>query len=158
MERGGKGAALTPEVRQTLAMIADVVAFAGGPWWLIGSAAVALHGAEVVVANDVDLLMTEEDAATLLRTLAVPALRKPAHPLFRSTVLGLWTEPPLPVEIMGGFESATKHGWKRVWPQSRQPVTVGDRTLFVPSADELRDMLIEFGRPKDLERARLLKA
>jgi hypothetical protein len=138
-------------------MILDAVAFAKGPWWLIGSAAVALHAADVIVANDVDLLMTEEDAATMLKSLGIPPLCKPPHAIFRSTVLGLWNDPPLPVEIMGGFECGTNGVWKRVWPRSRQRIPLGNRAVFAPSADELRTMLVEFGRPKDLERARMLE-
>jgi hypothetical protein len=137
-------------------MIADAVENARDPWWLIGSAAVALHGADLTVASDVDLLMSENDAAGLLQALGLPPIRKAPHPTFRSTVFGRWDEPPLPVEIMGGFEFAAEDGWERVWPLSRQRVLVGGHALFVPSAGELGAILLKFGRPKDLDRARLL--
>lgn len=137
-------------------MTADALAAARDPWWVIGSAAVALHGADVLVASDVDLLMSETDAAKLLEALGEPLRHREPNSLFRSTVIGCWTGPPLTVEIMGGFEVAADNGWELVWPQTRHPVEVRGRTLFIPSAAELKAMLIKFGRPKDLARARLL--
>jgi hypothetical protein len=52
---------VTPELGETLARVADALAEARQPWWIIGSAAVALHGADVTV-GDVDVLLGEADA------------------------------------------------------------------------------------------------
>lgn len=139
-------------------MMADALEGARDPWWVIGSAAAALHGAKVSVTSDVDLLMSVADATRLLRTLNAPLHCRESSSLFRSAVIGCWTQPPLPVEIMGGFEVAANNGWESVWPQSRKPVDVRGRRLFIPSAGELKAMLVKFGRPKDLARARLLKS
>jgi hypothetical protein len=43
-----------------------------------------------------------------------------------------------------------------VAPTLRERVLISGRALFIPDATELRAMLIGFGRPKDLARARLL--
>ncbi|HET7708500.1 MAG TPA: hypothetical protein VFK50_03075 [Sphingomicrobium sp.] len=147
---------LTPDLEQALTMTADAITFARDPWWVIGSAAVALYGADVSDISDIDLLMSEADAAKLMQALGEPFRHKEPNSLFRSTIIGCWTEPPLTVEIMGGFEVATDEGWERVWPRTRQPAEVRGRTLFIPSAAELKAMLVKFGRPKDLARARLL--
>lgn len=149
---------LAEPLRRTLEAVADLAAPAAEPWWIIASAAVALHGAPVEDARDVDLLMSEEDArATLLRAGVEPRAGE-GTTQFRSAVFGTWLGTPLPVEIFGGFEFAGPAGWTRVLPDTREPIAVGSKTLFVPSAAELREMLIGFGRRKDLARAELLRS
>lgn len=137
-------------------MVAELCGPAADPWWVIGSTAVALHGAPVEDVGDVDLLMSGRDARAALLWVGVQPDHGSATELFRSAVFGTWTGPPLPVEVFGDFEFAGPAGWARVAPNSREPVPVGSHTLFVPSATELKQMLIGFGRPKDLARARLL--
>ena len=148
--------ALTEALARTLAMTAEAVAEAANPWWIIGSAAVALHGAEAPGVRDVDLLMSARDAEQTLRRLGAEIRAGAPSPRFRSAVFGVWSAPPLPVEIMGGFRLATAGGWRAVRPQSRQPFRLAGRELFAPSAAELGGILRAFGRPKDLERLRLL--
>lgn len=137
-------------------MLAELAAPATDHWWVIGSAAVALHGAPIDDVGDVDLLMSGRDAKTALIRAGVEPRAGQATDLFRSAVFGTWNDPPLPVEIFGDFEFAGAGGWSRVLPKTRQPVAISTCTLFVPSAPELRQMLIGLGRPKDLARARLL--
>jgi hypothetical protein len=137
-------------------MVAELCVPAADPWWVISSAAVALHGAPVDKVRDVDLLMSGRDARAALMRIGVQPDAGHATDLFRSAVFGTWRGPPLPVEIFGDFEFAGPDGWMRIAPRSREPVSIGDHILFVPSAAELRQMLIGFGRPKDLARARLL--
>lgn len=138
-------------------MAADRAGEASEPWWIIGSAAVALHGAPVINVRDVDLMMGQNDARRFLASVGVAPEPASDHPRFRSMVLGIWGEPPLPVEVFGDFSLATSNGWRPVRLHSREPVTVGGRSVFVPSAGELEALLLSFGRAKDLERARLLR-
>ncbi|MEO8548136.1 MAG: hypothetical protein ABI422_07200 [Sphingomicrobium sp.] len=147
---------LPDQLEQSLVMVAELCAPAADPWWVISSAAVALHGAPVDDVRDVDLLMSGRDARATLMRIGVEPRAGRATDLFRSAVFGTWHGPPLPVEIFGDFDFAGPNGWSRIAPQTRKPVAIGDQILFVPSAAELRRMLIGFGRPKDLARARLL--
>jgi hypothetical protein len=149
---------LPEELKQSLIMVAELCPPAVDPWWVIASAAVALHGAPVDDVRDVDLLMSARDARMALGRVGVEPDAGHATDLFRSAVFGTWRGAPLPVEIFGDFEFARPDGWSRVAPQTREPVAIGDHVVFVPSAPELRQMLIGFGRPKDLARARLLPA
>ena len=139
-------------------MVAELCAPATDPWWIIASTAVALHGAPVDDVRDVDLLMSVRDATAALLRVGIEPRAGRATDLFRSAVFGTWHDPPLPVEIFGDFEFAGPDGWLRIEPRTRQSVTIGNHVLFVPSAAELKQMLIGFGRPKDLARARLLPA
>ena len=146
---------MTPELADTLAMVAEAAADARDAWWIIGSAAVVLHGADVRGVRDVDLLMSAPDAEAFLRRVGVEPRRGTGDERFRSHVFGTWTEPLLVVEAFGGFELAIGGAWREVALSSRETVTVGDACVFVPSAEELVRLLRSFGRAKDLERARV---
>ena len=62
----------------------------------------------------------------------------------------------MPIEVFGGFQLATDGDWRTVTFSTREAVEVEGARLFVPSTDELRELLHSFGRPKDLHRAKLL--
>ena len=128
---------------------------AQGPWWIIGSAAVTLHGADVTVA-DVDVLLGEADARVVLSALGVTADAGEGTALFRSAVFGRWDAPPLTVEFMAGFRFRASGGWRAVSPVTRERVVVDGHPVFVPAKAELVSLLHGFGRDKDLERAALL--
>ena len=147
-----------PDLRQSLAMTAEATARASDPWWIIGSAAVTLHGAHVPDIKDVDVLMTASDAERVLHNLGVPSRPPTSSTMFRSSAFGSWNAPPLPVEIMGDLNLATPAGWCPVRPDTREAMTVDGHQLFVPAVGELIAMLRSFGRPKDLVRIRLLES
>ena len=148
---------LLSDLEATLARLADAVEGATSePWWIIGSAAVALHGAALTDIRDIDLMMGLADAQRLLARLGLQPEPDSHHRQFRSELFAVWREPPLPVEIFAAFRIADPEGWRPVAFQTRQAIRVAGRMLYVPSVDELHDLLLTFGRPKDLERARLL--
>lgn len=147
---------LTGELRQSLAILAAAAADAVDDWWIIGSSAVALHGGDVRRIRDVDLLMSANDAERFLRKVGGGSRTGKPSTQFRSDVFGTWIGPPIPIEVMGGFSLHTPEGWRPVMPTTREAKMVGESTLFVPSVRELKEMLQSFGRPKDLERAKLL--
>ena len=149
---------LASDLEQALTMIADLIDGTSEPWWIIGSAAVALHGAPVTGIHDVDLMMGLADARRLLDRLGLQPEPDSHHPRFRSEVFGIWREPPLPVEIFAGFRLADSKGWRPVVFETRHAVGLAGRTLYLPSKNELRQLLLSFGRPKDLERVRQLES
>lgn len=143
---------------QTLGPVAAIMEEARDPWWIIASAAAALHGASPIIVADVDVLLSVEDINRLLPVLGIEPYRGPPNPLFRSEVLAKWPAPPVPVDLMAGFEHRIGDSWHPVQPVTRQAITIGAATVYVPERDELRRIIAGFGRPKDLERARLLAA
>ncbi|KQM56621.1 hypothetical protein ASE69_03075 [Sphingomonas sp. Leaf208] len=147
---------LSADLCQTLVMTADAMRDARYPWWVISSAAVALHGVTPVEVGDVDVLMSVADAQRAMDRLGVVPIEDGASALFRSMLFGRWETPPLVVEIMAGFHVATSAGWAEVLPRTRVPIFVDERVVYVPDRAELAEMLRLFGRPKDLERVRLL--
>ena len=150
-------AALPDPLRESLVRVADAMEDARDPWWIIASAAIALHGAHPIEVADVDLLASERDAKALIAALGVVPAPPGGTPLFRSTLFARWTAPPLAVEIMAGFAVRTADGWQAVHPATRLEKQVDGRRLFVPSADELIAHCRLFGRPKDEERAALMQ-
>ena len=149
---------LSADLRHTLVMMADAMRNARDPWWVISSAAVALHGVAAVKVGDVDVVTSVRDARKIMRALGVVPVQAGASAQFRSTVFGRWQTPPLVVEIMAGFHVATNTGWTKVLPRTRVTVPVGGSVVYVPDRVELAGMLRLFGRPKDLERVRLLRS
>ena len=124
------------------------------PWWVIGSAAVVLHGAPTSVA-DIDVLCgSEDDARAVISALGGEILVGTGTDLFRSTVFGRCSAIPLPVEVMAGLSvrgepvRLTTREWRHD----------DDVQVPVPSRAELIALLRRFGRPKDLARAALLEA
>ncbi|HEY8572493.1 hypothetical protein [Phenylobacterium sp.] len=131
---------------------------AADEWWVIASAAATLHGADQPEPADVDVLASERDATSVLEALGIKPEGDGLHPLFRSRVIGRWTSPPMPVEIMAGFNLLTDTGWREVALKTRESVRVGAEVVFVPSREELVGLLTAIGRPKDLVRAHQLRA
>ena len=135
------------------------MAEARDPWWIIASAAVALHGADPGHVADVDVLLSVTDARCVLPTIGIQLRQGSEHAAFRSSIFGTWSgTTPLPVEFMADFHRWSGEAWLPVQPATRQGVDVDSVVVFVPERTELEAMLTAFGRPKDLERAKSLAA
>ena len=144
-----------PDLETTLVQVADVLSDARGPWWIVGSAAMALHGIDPGEIGDVDVLMDAGDARALLPRLGLENAPRPDK-MFRSEVFGRWEAPPLAVDFMGDFAVRQGAGWSAVEPVTRQHVSVGSTSVAVPALIELRHLFERFGREKDRARIRLL--
>ena len=128
------------------------------PWTLIGSAAARLAGAEVAVA-DLDVLTSARDADTLIghwRARRDDAYVPCGEERFRSR-FARFRFPGLPVEVMGGLELYGERGWEPVRVDRIVTLDMGSLAVPVPAAVEQIRVLESFGRPKDLQRAALLK-
>ena len=89
--------ALSPHLAESLAMVAAMAEASAEPWWIIGSAAVVLHGGKLAEVKDVDLMMSARDADAFLRRVGVEPRRGTGDERFRSRVFGTWDKPPIPV-------------------------------------------------------------
>lgn len=132
------------------------MARAEDPWWIIGSAAVALHGRDPGGIADLDVVLSVRDAENLLEPRGVVPEARPPHPQFHSPWFARWDGTPLPTEFMAGFTLCEEGAWRPVTFTTRETVRVGEANLFVPSRDELRALMLRFGRGKDLQRTAAL--
>lgn len=148
---------LPAPLSQALVGLAEALEGGEDDWWIIGSAAVALHGAGPIVCADVDLLTTPDRAHRLAALWGVVPLPPKGDPLFRSEVYFHSAHLPTPVDVMAGFHVRTAAGWRPVRPRTRVARRCGEAVLYTPCGEELLQILDLFGRPKDRERARVLR-
>jgi hypothetical protein len=143
-----------PRLAQTLALVAEASGGFEDDWWIIGSAAAALSGADLSIVRDVDLLLSEKDARRLLDLWAAAASAGAApDPKFRSAVFARFEDAPLPIEAFGGFEMLVRDRWRGVIPLTRE--ARGD--VFAPSVAEQIALLEAMGREKDNVRIAALR-
>ncbi|MGN6704912.1 MAG: hypothetical protein ACTHJO_02545 [Rhodanobacter sp.] len=150
---------LSPALYATLAdVVPDLHVHCLDPWCLIGSAAALVLGAEVSVA-DVDVLTSRADADTLMQVWAPqrePAFAPPDGDRFRSH-FARFRFPGAPVEVMGALELHADDGWQPVRPGKLVLAGVNGLAVPVPSVEDQIRLCESFGRPKDRQRAALLK-
>jgi ABC-type multidrug transport system ATPase subunit len=63
----------------------------------------------------------------------------------------------LPIETMGDLEVLSNGIWRKVRPETRVAVDIGDATVFIPTLDEQLAILRLFGREKDLAKVGMVE-
>lgn len=146
-------------LREVLAAaIPDLHRLCRDPWTLIGSAAARLAGTDVAVA-DLDVLTSVRDAEALIghwQTRRDDTYVPHGEERFRSR-FARFRFPGLPVEVMGGLELCGEHGWEPVRVDRIVTLDAGGLAVPIPAVAEQIRVLQGFGRPKDLQRAALLR-
>lgn len=125
------------------------------PWWIIGSAAMALIGVPEIAPQDIDVLCSRDDALRLQAAWAVHAdgvYRPQDDACFRST-FARFTHLPMPLEVMGDLDVMTPEGWRPLRVLEDAAVDVGGHAIRVPTLAEQQRIFLLFGRPKDLAKA-----
>lgn len=145
-------------LEQTLLRLEPALARARHDWWVISSAAVAVHLKGGVEVGDVDVLLDERDVERVFGALDIIPAAGQGTELFRSRAFGTWLGAPLAVELFAGFELCEAGRWSQIAPTSRIELVWGSARVFVPGAEELAGMLLRFGRDKDRRRAALLSS
>ena len=133
----------------TLLALAPALGAAQHPWWILGSAAVVLHGADPKEVWDVDVLLDQRDCAAVLGKLGLVPKPGQADAQFRSAIFNRWNGANLPVELFAGFCLCEGGVWSEFVPQTRVVARLGAVQVFVPERTELIDLLRRFGRAKD---------
>ncbi|WP_296678223.1 hypothetical protein [Novosphingobium sp.] len=147
---------LTPLLRSALIDVSTIMAPARHDWWIIGSAALALHGFDPGPVGDVDVLLDPRDFQQVLAPLAIDSAAGGDADRFRSDMFATWYGGALPVELFAGFSVREGQTWQQVALRRRQPVDLDGQRLWVPPPAELHALLLRFGREKDLARAALI--
>ncbi len=144
---------LTGPLRATLTLLPPLLESARHDWWIISSAAVALHGGNPGRVGDVDVLIDPRDVEAVFAGAGLDLAPGGGNGSFRSDWFATWERAPMPVELFAGFCVRDGGVWCPVVPRSREAIRVGEAVLYVPSRAELKAMLLRFGRAKDLDRA-----
>lgn len=140
---------------ETLDLIVEAAPAFEDEWWIIGSAAAALAGADIAEVRDVDLLLSEGDAERLFaRWSSAPRQEEAPSGQFRSTRFARFNHAPLAIEAMAGFEMKLRGVWRRIWPLTRE----ARRGVYTPSIAEQIVLLEGMGREKDAARIQALRA
>jgi hypothetical protein len=147
---------MTPALIASLEAVAAMMAPARDRWWVIASAAMALHGAELVPA-DIDLLTSARDGRRLLATQGFARVEARPSPRFRSALHARCDATPVPIELMADFAIAGADGWQRLVPATRLYRAAGRVHIPVPAIAELIEQCHLYGRAKDRQRAAILQ-
>jgi len=139
-----------------LGMVDRLLRQAEEPWWVIAGAAVALHASEPLAVDDIDILLSMRDVGLIADLPDIVRKDGDGDKLFRSAYYASLSTGAVDTEFMAGFERCGRDGWQPVWPRSRVFVDVAGLAIPTPDRWELVEMLLAFGRPKDLQRVRLL--
>ena len=151
---------VTPALYATLAeIVPELHVHCVEPWCVIGSAAALLAGADVAVA-DVDLLVSRSDADALMALWAErrESVYQPANAERFRSHFARFRFPGLPVEVMGGLELDQGDGWKPVEAGRLTLAGLNGLAVPVPSLEDQIRILQSFGREKDAQRAKVLRA
>ena len=138
--------------RNSLIGVASLLSGAQDPWWIIGSASVALKGYSAGQIADIDVLVSPADADRLMARHGLDNLQDGGTARYRSSHFLRPIVGEVPVEIMAGYEIFRDHEWRPVWPPSRERIRVGRVDIFAPSDADLIDILKRLERAKDLAR------
>lgn len=149
---------MTPDLAAGLKAVAAAMAGTPDDWWIIGSAAVALHGGSPLTVADIDVLVSRETALRLAGLWGATPYPPGDHVLFRSAVHFEHQLGDATVDVMAELEVNGEMGWSLLRPRTRVPMPVDEAMLYAPDRTELVEVLERFRRPKDLERAMLLRA
>lgn len=130
------------------------------PWWIIGSAAMALAGVPGTLPQDIDVLCGREDAGRLRAAWSphLDALYTPRDEARFRSAFSRFIHLPIPLEAMGGLEVQTADGWQPLHVGQDMAVDVDGVAVRVPTLDEQRRILRLFGRAKDLAKAERITA
>lgn len=148
---------LPGKLEATLCRLAECAERCRDPWWVIGSAALALHGVAGLVIADVDVIASERDTLMLIERHGEILSRNGGDDRFRSALFGRIGGSPLPIEIMAGLSVRSRDGWSAVQPATRVGADLATGRVHMPDRMEMTSILRRFGRPKDLQRLALLE-
>ena len=130
------------------------------PWWLIGSTAMLLAGVDDVLPHDIDVLASERDADAFIARHG-DSLERDYRPAgeerFRSR-FARFRFAPLPVEVMGGLQVRRGDAWMPVRIEATRMVDCAGAVVPIPTSDEQLRLFEWFGRDKDIDKARRLRA
>lgn len=144
--------------KAALKMLAGVMTEAHQPWWMIGPAAVWLHGGDAGKFTRFEVIVSPGDARRLAEIRGLTLERGPATPLKRSRQSFALPLGGIEARIMYGAEQHAAGRWVSILPTTRKAFDLGDgRMVYTPERDEMIAILKQTGRARDVARAESLE-
>lgn len=126
--------------------------------YIIGGAALILHGIPIESTSDIDILTTHHSAEILKNNLSqyhdINYITK-NDDLFQSN-FARYVTPTMDIEVMSNLKVCKNNVWIPVEVLDFVEITLGDITIRIPTITELLRILTLFGREKDLKRIKLI--
>jgi hypothetical protein len=144
-------------LEQALVGLGGIMMNCRDPWAVFGGAALRLHGVQGEPVKDIDVLLSLEDAARISARLDLENEADGGGDRFRSQFfLGLRLG-DIPVDLMAGFKAFSSGRWQGV--EVAEPVRIKFRSAVASVAGmaDLKRIFELCGRPKDLQRLKLLQ-
>ncbi|WP_337044088.1 hypothetical protein [Emticicia sp. 17c] len=142
-------------IENTIAFLSDDLAQLQDPFYIIGSSALVLAGIPLSIANDIDLLTSERDAA-FLKKLWHKHIQESYFPegddKFRSN-FGRFRLNEAIVEVMGHLEVFNEGFWQKLEVKETKEIAISKLIIQIPTLKEQYRILHLFGRTKDLAKA-----
>ena len=145
-------------LRAAVAHLSSKLEICCDSWVLIGSAAMALHGVDIGLVDDIDVMMSPDDARRLLPACDGVICTGGVQGRFCSEVYFSFPVDAWRVEVMAGMNVRTKLGWEPVGMPDAVPHQIDGEFVNLPSLVALAELCTRFGRPKDLVRRALIEA
>lgn len=150
------------EIPQSLAAgvvgVARLLANCERPWWIIGSSAVALHGAAAGPIADIDVVIAPEDFTSLESAGAIQSIDDRTRDHFNSDHFGRAEIAGMTVELFAGLKVKSHGQWHLVAFDRADTIEIGGKAVTIPTRADLVALLELFARPKDLARADALRS
>ena len=148
---------MPPELLLSLRALLNSPLKDAGDWWLIGSTAARLSGADLM-PEDIDVFGSSAAMTAVVAHFGGASSNGTSGERFRSQPFCRITVPTgLPIEVMGGLEVQSNGIWQKLRIASRIAVATEAGTVYVPSLDEQIAIFELFGRDKDLAKAAILR-
>ena len=144
-------------VSQTLERLAEFLSVTQDPWWILGSMAVFLKGYDPGRIGDIDVLVSEGDAARLMSHHGLANDKDGGTSRYRSNYVLQPILGDLPIDLLAGYEIFYGETWRPIEPKSHQQVTYDGITFYVLADEELIALFEMLGRAKDLDRIRAMQ-
>lgn len=148
---------LSPDHVATLKRISEFLSECVDPWWIIGSAAIALIEIDPGEVRDIDVLISPRDSARLMRAHQLEDQADGGTDRYRSDSVLRPELGNVPVEFLSNYFIKAKEQWIQLAPKTQTSVNLDGATVFVPDTKEQVEILLRLGRQKDLRRVELIQ-
>jgi phosphorylcholine metabolism protein LicD len=143
---------LIEEIKPTLGLLQD-------DHFIIGASALIISGVDIADTQDIDLVTSLRDAKTLksIWNRQIRSGYKPEHAdKFRSHFTR-YQFATMDVEVMGALEMKAGREWLLLKVHASDAYA-GSERLRIPTLQEQRRILLQFGREKDLQKVAFMDA